>query len=232
MAATIGSGARRATTFSLAGAGNDLVEVGTGTHVADGGIGNDTLSFFANGTGVTANVTVSLLLQGAAQATGAGSMTLTGFENLSGSYQDDMLTGDGADNVLAGDVGDDTLSGGDGDDTLYGDGRIIVDIHGTGTSGPITTYRRRRRGLPRRSGDRVRATTRLIGGKGDDTLVGGGGDDLLTGSQGEDRFVFGPGLGRRPGHRLRQEGRDRHRRSGGSRRFLRPHHRQRPAEAR
>ena len=86
-----------------------------------------------------------MLLQGAAQATGAGSMTLTGFENVSGSYQDDSLTGDGVDNILAGDIGNDVLSGGDGDDTLYGDGRIIVDMHGVGTSGPITTYRRCRR---------------------------------------------------------------------------------------
>ena len=32
------------------------------------------------------------------------------------------------------------LSGGDGNDTLYGDGRVIVDTHGTGGSGPIVTY--------------------------------------------------------------------------------------------
>ncbi len=176
------------------GAGNDLLEVGTGNHVADGGIGNDSLSFFANGTGVTANVTVSLLLQGAAQATGAGSMTLTGFENLSGSYQNDILTGDGANNVLAGDVGNDTLNGGDGSDTLYGDGRIIIDVHGVGTSGPIITYGDVVAAFP---GDPeiVSGNDTLVGGKGDDTLVGGGGDDLLTGSQGEDRFVFGPGSG-------------------------------------
>lgn len=178
----------------LAGAGNDLVEVGTGTHVADGGIGNDTLSFFANGTGVTANVTVSLLLQGAAQATGAGGMTLTGFENVSGSYQDDSLTGDGVDNVLAGDIGDDLLSGGVGNDTLYGDGRIIVDTHGTGTSGPITTYGDVVAAFPD-DPDLASGNDALIGGKGDDTLVGGGGDDILTGGQGEDVFVFGPGSG-------------------------------------
>ncbi|HYE28497.1 MAG TPA: calcium-binding protein [Allosphingosinicella sp.] len=176
------------------GAGNDLLEVGTGDHVADGGIGNDTLSFFANGTGVTANVTVSLLLQGAAQATGAGSMTLTGFENISGSYQDDALTGDGTDNVLAGDVGSDTLAGGDGDDTLYGDGRIIVDVHGVGTSGPITTYADVVATFPGEPGV-VSGNDTLVGGKGDDTLHGGGGDDILTGGQGEDMFVFGPGSG-------------------------------------
>lgn len=178
----------------LAGAGNDLVEVGTGTHVADGGIGNDTLSFFANGTGVTADVTVSLLLQGGAQATGAGSMTLTGFENLSGSYQNDILTGDGVDNVLAGDVGNDALNGGDGNDILYGDGRIIVDVHGTGTSGPITTYGDVVSAFPD-DPDLVSGNDTLIGGKGDDILVGGGGDDLLTGGQGKDVFVFGPGTG-------------------------------------
>lgn len=178
----------------LAGAGNDLVEVGTGSHVADGGIGNDTLSFFANGTGVTANVTVSLLLQGAAQATGAGSMTLTGFENVSGSYQDDSLTGDGVNNVLAGDVGNDVLNGGDGDDTLYGDGRIIVDVHGVGTSGPITTFGDVVLAFPG-DPDIVSGNDSLVGGKGDDRLVGGGGDDLLTGSQGRDVFEFGPASG-------------------------------------
>jgi len=178
----------------LAGAGNDLVEVGTGSHVADGGTGNDTLSYFANGTGVTASVTVSLLLQGSDQATGAGSMLLTGFENLSGSYQGDTLTGDGGANELAGDVGNDLLIGGDGDDMLYGDGRIIVDVHGTGTSGPITTFADVVAAFP---GDPeiVSGNDTLIGGKGDDTLLGGGGDDILTGGQGEDVFVFGPGSG-------------------------------------
>jgi Ca2+-binding RTX toxin-like protein len=177
-----------------AGAGNDLVEVGTGNHVADGGTGNDTLSFFANGTGVTANVTVSLLLQGAAQTTGAGSMTLNGFENVSGSYQNDTLTGDGANNVLAGDVGNDTLNGGGGDDTLYGDGRIIVDTHGVGTSGPIITYGDVVAAFP---GDPeiVSGNDILNGGKGNDTLLGGGGDDMLTGAQGEDMFIFGPASG-------------------------------------
>lgn len=178
----------------LAGAGNDLVEVGTGTHVADGGSGNDTLSFYANGTGVTANVTVSLMLQGSAQATGAGSMTLTGFENLSGSYQDDILAGDGGSNSLAGDVGNDTLSGGDGNDSLYGDGRIIVDTHGTGTSGPIATFGDVVLAFPG-DPDIVSGNDTLTGGKGDDRLVGGGGDDILTGGQGRDSFVFGPGSG-------------------------------------
>jgi Ca2+-binding RTX toxin-like protein len=121
-------------------------------------------------------------------------MTLTGFENVSGSYQNDTLTGDGVDNVLAGDVGNDILNGGDGADTLYGDGRIIVDTHGVGTSGPITTYGDVVSAFP---GDPeiVSGNDTLNGGKGNDTLVGGGGDDLLTGGQGKDTYVFGPASG-------------------------------------
>ena len=158
----------------IAGGGNDLVEVGPGNVTADGGSGNDTLSVWANNAVLGTSVTVSLLLQGAAQATGIGPMLLTGFENLSGSTGVDILIGDAAANVLAGDSGNDTLSGGDGNDTLYGDGRIIVDTHGTGTSGPITTYADvATLGDP--GGDDI-----LEGGDGDDTLNGGGGSDSAS----------------------------------------------------
>jgi Ca2+-binding RTX toxin-like protein len=174
-----------------AGAGNDLVEAGPGNSVADGGAGTDSFSLWANGAAL-AGVTVSLALMGAPQATGIGSMTLTGFENLSGSNGNDVLTGNGAANVLAGDQGGDTLSGGDGDDLLLGDGRIIVDTHNVGTSGPIVTYEDVAAAGLADIGD---GNDRLNGGKGNDTLVGGGGDDVLTGAQGNDTFVFGPGSG-------------------------------------
>lgn len=158
----------------LAGGGNDLVEVGPGNVTADGGSGNDTFSVWANNAVLGTNVTVSLLLQGGAQATGIGSMTLTGFENLSGSNGTDTLIGDGGVNILAGDSGNDTLSGGADNDVLYGDGRIIVDTHGTGTSGPITTYADvATLGDP--GGDDI-----LEGGDGDDTLNGGGGSDSAS----------------------------------------------------
>jgi len=174
------------------GGGNDLIQVGTGNHNLNGGTGTDTLSLHGNGTDITAaGVTVSLLLQGMAQATEQGSMTLNGFENISASLFDDVLTGDNGDNLLAGDSGADTLSGGDGADTLYGDGRVIVDHHGTGGSGPIVTYVDASE-LP--FGDPAGNDT-LNGGKGDDTLWGGGGDDVLTGGKGSDLFGFGPGDG-------------------------------------
>ncbi|HET9638987.1 MAG TPA: calcium-binding protein [Allosphingosinicella sp.] len=173
-----------------AGGGNDLVEIGTGTHTLAGGLGIDTWSLYGNEVDVTAaGVTASLALQGAAQDTEQGMMNASGFENLSGSIYADTLTGDGNNNLLAGDEGDDTLSGGDGADILLGDGRVMIDNHETGGSGPIvTTADVASLGEP--VGNDV-----LIGGKGNDILNGGGGDDLLTGGQGEDNFVFGPASG-------------------------------------
>jgi Ca2+-binding RTX toxin-like protein len=174
------------------GAGNDLIQVGTGSHVLDGGAGTDTLSLHGNGTDITAaGVTVSLLLQGAAQATEQGAMTLTGFENLSGSNFDDVLTGNNGANLLAGYSGNDTLSGGKGDDVLLGDGVVVADTHGTGGSGPIVVIDDvSLLAFPEPAGNDV-----LDGGKGDDTLNGGGGDDTLTGGQNHDTFVFGAASG-------------------------------------
>ncbi|MBV8686917.1 MAG: hypothetical protein JOZ90_06975 [Alphaproteobacteria bacterium] len=164
-----------------ANGGDDLVEVGPGNVVADGGAGNDGFSVWANGAAL-AGVSVSLLLQGGAQATGIGTMTISGFENLSGSLGNDTLTGDGAANLLAGDQGNDHLSGGAGNDILYGDGRIIVDTHGTGLSGPIATY-----------ADVTAIDPALA--DGDDVLEGGDGDDLLNGGGGSDTASYATASG-------------------------------------
>ena len=174
-----------------AGGGDDLVEVGAGTHVLDGGAGSDTLSLFGNGSDIgPGGVAFSQLLQGAPQDSGQGMMTASGFENLSGSIHADALTGDGGANLLAGDLGDDMLSGGAGADTLLGDGRVLVDDHGLGGSGPITTFADIAALFALTPGDDT-----LVGGRGDDLLNGGGGDDSLTGGQGRDVFVFGPASG-------------------------------------
>jgi Ca2+-binding RTX toxin-like protein len=164
--------------------GNDLITLGNGNHVANGGLGIDTAAF-APGF-VTGPVTVSLALQGAAQATGVGSITLSGFENLSGTGFADTLTGDAGANLLAGDSGNDTLHGGDGADILYGDGAVAPDFApGTGTAGPIATFE----DLGGAGNDT------LDGGKGIDLLVGGGGNDVLTGGANLDVFRFGAGSG-------------------------------------
>jgi Ca2+-binding RTX toxin-like protein len=154
--------------------GDDLIVDGSGDHILDGGSGIDTFSL---NTLMTSGVTVSLALQGAAQNTGVGNMTLTGFENLSGSGWNDTLIGDSGNNVLGGEQGNDSLVGGAGDDALYGDGAFGVDTHGVGGSGPITFY--------------SDITTIFVGGVGgDDTLEGGLGNDMLDGGGGNDTASY------------------------------------------
>jgi Ca2+-binding RTX toxin-like protein len=174
-----------------AGGGNDLVWVGAGDHTLSGGLGIDTAGV-GNDNDVTATgIDLSLALQGAAQATGQGNWNLSGFENLTGSGYDDGLTGDNGDNLLAGDSGNDVLSGGQGDDTLYGDGRITVDSHGIGGSGPIITYADVATLDPLLGG----GADTISGGKGKDTILGGGGDDIMSGGQDADLFIVGDGSG-------------------------------------
>ena len=83
----------------------------------DGGVaGSDTASY----ADATAGVTVSLAIGTAQNTIGAGTDTLTNFENLTGSNLNDTLTGNAGANILNGLAGNDTLSGGAGNDTLSG----------------------------------------------------------------------------------------------------------------
>ena len=160
--------------------GDDLISDGAGDHVMDGGDGADT--FLYEALAIATGIHVSLAAQGAAQDTGVGNLTLTNFENLTGTVYSDILTGDGNANTLTGDLGDDTLSGGAGDDSLYGDGAIYMDTHGTGLSGPI--------------GFLADSSSLYVGGVGgNDTLEGGLGNDLINGGSGNDTASYEHALG-------------------------------------
>ena len=105
-----------------AGAGDDTITVNdlTGFFHLDGGAGIDMvdLSLF-QGT-----MSVDLGRQGLVDLAlgfgNNGSGFLTGFENVIGGSDDDLLKGDGNANVLIGGGGDDMLSGNGGADTLTG----------------------------------------------------------------------------------------------------------------
>jgi len=85
-----------------------------GNDAIDGSGGEDWVSFEFSSAPITADLS-------AGSATGEGTDTLAGVENLFGSRFDDALTGDAGPNKLTGWNGNDTLSGGDGDDTLTGE---------------------------------------------------------------------------------------------------------------
>ncbi len=169
--------------------GDDLLQAASSDNLLDGGAGVDTLSFNENGDpAIVSGVTASLAAQGAAQATGRGSMTLSNLENLSGGAFADTLTGDTGANLLAGGLGGDLLDGGGGDDTLLGDGVVTTDNHGTGASGPITTVQDQAAAEAVAGGNDT-----LNGGSGNDTLIGGLGDDLLNGGVGNNSLNGGAG---------------------------------------
>ena len=106
------------------GGGNDILrgEGGAdklygegGDDTFDGGLGTDTANFSSSLAAITASLTDNT-------ATGEGSDTMTGIENLVGSSKNDTLTGsDGNNNINGGALGD-SLTGMGGADTLSGAG--------------------------------------------------------------------------------------------------------------
>ena len=88
---------------------DDTLEGNSLNNVLVGGLGTDTVSYAnatsgANGVGVTVN----LALTTAQNTVTAGTDTLSGFENLTGSQFNDTLIGSGGVNVLMGLGGNDT----------------------------------------------------------------------------------------------------------------------------
>jgi len=119
-------------------AANNVLTGGTGADTLNGGLGDDTLyggserdtaSFAGSSTAVNASLVTET-------ATGQGSDSLSGIQNLIGSSGDDTLTGDDFANELTGGAGDDSISAGgsgmDVFDTIYGGtGNDTIDA-GTG----------------------------------------------------------------------------------------------------
>ncbi len=159
--------------------GKDTLLGGDGNDALDGGGGSDTAMFTGGG-----RITVDLRKTGG-QATGQGTDTLTGIENVTSSGGADKLTGDGGSNILKGNGGKDLISGvsrpdqlfgGGGNDKLKGGGGKDL-LNGGGGNDQLG------------GGG---GNDKLIGGSGKDQLGGGGGRDLLNGGSGNDK-LFGNG---------------------------------------
>jgi Ca2+-binding RTX toxin-like protein len=139
--ATGGSGTDTILDFEnlYGGDGNDTLTGTTGDNVLAGGPGNDVLTGDAGDdtadyTSASVNLTIDLSIT-VAQATGQGSDTLTGIENLWSGSGDDTISGDASANEL---------DGGDGNDTVSyagASGGVTVDLTGgfaTGAAGDDT----------------------------------------------------------------------------------------------
>jgi Ca2+-binding RTX toxin-like protein len=145
---------------SLDGAGGaDRIDGAGGADELKGGSGIDTVTYGSSSRGVTVS-----LAEGT--ATGAGADTLTGFEDLIGSPDDDTLEGADGKNVIDGRSGADQIDGLDGQDRLIG-GNGADQLFGGA------------------------ANDLLLGGTRRDQLNGGvGTDDVCRGGEEPDSFVF------------------------------------------
>ncbi|MCA0922789.1 calcium-binding protein [Pseudooceanicola nanhaiensis] len=140
-----------------------------GNDTIDGGEGFDRVRY---DRGEIAGLEVDLA---AGTATGfwnglAFTDSLSGIEQIRGSYAGDTLRGDGNDNYIEGRDGDDLIEGLDGDDTLYGDEGNDTLLGGAGSD-------------------------RLHGDEGDDflnagTVAYGAGGDRVYGSSGDDTITY------------------------------------------
>ena len=108
--------------------GTDTISGNGGDDTIDGGADSDTMTGGANTAvgdtvsylSATGGVSVSLAIIRAQVTGGAGTDTLSGFENLMGSNLNDRLTGSTGANTLNGAGGSDVLTGGTGVDALWG----------------------------------------------------------------------------------------------------------------
>jgi Ca2+-binding RTX toxin-like protein len=126
-------------TYKFGGGNDTYLALGSsvdGTDIVDGGKGIDT--YDAGSFSVSINLDTKahdltpispgagLVAAGTATGTGVDFDHITGFENVIGSGQGDLIYGSAAANILDGKSGDDNLLGFGGNDTLIG---------GTGTDG-------------------------------------------------------------------------------------------------
>ena len=201
------------------GAGDDTMVLRDGEtgEFADGGSGNDTLSFTASAGGHTVTVSGSDVLQdGVTIASsiervylfgGSGNDTLTGgagVDYIVGGDGNDTLNGGGGADFLNGGSGIDVITGGAGDDTMVlrdgetgefadgGSGNDTLSFTASAGGHTVTV-----------SGSDVLQDGVIIasniekgylyGGSGDDTLNGGDGADFLNGGSGIDVITGGAG---------------------------------------
>ena len=184
--------------------GHDTIEGLGGADRINGGPGTDTATYKSSAVGVTINL-----------ATGAGSGghaqgdTLTGVENLDGSFHADRLSGDSGANTIRGLAGNDMIEGLGGADTIDG---------GTGTD--TASYRNSPSGVKvdlltgaasggHAQGDTLSGIENLVGSEHNDVLygdnsanviVGGDGHDQLEARSGNDRLEGGDGNDRLAGY--------------------------------
>ncbi|MBP7759740.1 MAG: type I secretion C-terminal target domain-containing protein [Alphaproteobacteria bacterium] len=167
--------------------GSNVIEGGAGNDTLNGGAGTDTLSYASAASAVTVNLATTT----AQNTVGAGSDTISNFENLTGSAFNDTLTGNTGNNVIEGGAGNDSINGSTGTDTAsYENATAAVTVSlalttaqntlGAGTD-TLTAMEHLR-------GSAFNDT--LTGSSTDNTIEGGAGDDTMNAGSGSDTLLY------------------------------------------
>ena len=161
-------------------AGNDTLNGGDGNDTLDGGDGTDRASY----ADAASAVTVSLAVTAAQDTGGAGTDTLVGIENLTGSDFADTLTGDAGANVINALDGDDTLNGGAGDDTLDGgDGNDTASYEDAASGVTVSLAIATAQETDGAGTDTLMHIENLTGSAFNDTLTGDAGANVINGAR-------------------------------------------------
>ena len=113
------------------GLGNDqLIQVET--IIADASAVNNTIDVSTAGNAASINVNLQTQQLTVNGVPGVGTFTVTNFDHVQGTSQNDSITGDTQNNQLSGNAGNDTLIGNAGNDTLNGGAGTDTLIGGLG----------------------------------------------------------------------------------------------------
>lgn len=172
------------------GSGDDYIYSSAGIDLIDGGSGVDT--YYAGQLGGSANINLATGRAGQ----GAGNVTtLTGFENVTGTFFGDVIVGNTGDNVIIGGQGGDRMSGGGGNDTYWVDNFSDTVIEGA-NAGYDVVHSYVDFTLGANIEDLVLEGSGNIYGGGnalDNTIYGNSGDNSFNGGGGVDTFYGGAG---------------------------------------
>jgi serralysin len=195
------------------GDGDDFLQGAGGDDQIDGGLGSDTASYAS----AQSAVAVSLEERGPQDSGGAGTDTLKGIENLTGSSHDDRLSGSNAANRIDGGLGRDVMVGLSGNDTyVVGEaGDRVVEASPAGgldlviasasfvLGDHLEKLHLAGEGAIAGTGNALdniiignAAANALSGQGGSDRLDGGAGADLMKGGLGDDVYRVDDALDR------------------------------------
>jgi Ca2+-binding RTX toxin-like protein len=187
--------------YLIGGDGDDVLMGGSGGDVLVVGAGTDLASYLDSSVGVSLD-----LAAGTADFGNATGDSLSGIENLEGSYSNDLLRGDAGFNEISGSKGDDVIySSGGGDDMIAGGAGvdILAGHNGNDTASYAGSSASVIVNLDTSTGvggdaqiDTLSGIENLIGSDHNDVLGGDAGDNNFTGGAGGDLIDAGDGTDR------------------------------------